>query len=300
MSDAQESRRISILHVTPVIVDILIALLLATILYNSQIIEEVGSPFSQEQDIGSTVYNLIVFMTLLGFGSLILFLLVKIRRLDLLRLFFTASLFLTIYSLNDIIGYSTLIVLNMYREEILMVQEVLSIAIAVISLYVIFKIEDEKYSAPIVLLYGSAAGALLGATLPLWSVITIAIFISLYDIYSVFRGPLKHLVELTKPHKEKELSGGRLSRKNIFRGVTVPFRGLHIGLGDIVFYSTIVVSSYLYSEPSILRAIIPSIGIIIGSYLTFKLLEKRPVLPAVPLPSILASILIIIAVSIGI
>jgi len=97
---------------------------------------------------------------------------------------------------------------------------------------------------------------------------------------------LKYLINL-EPSNGIEVEG----RDTLLKGVTVPFLGIHIGLGDIIFYSMIVSGTYIYTN--ITHAFIIGMGICVGAFITFKLLEKRRALPALPIPIFLSLTLLI-------
>ena len=89
---------------------------------------------------------------------------------------------------------------------------------------------------------------------------------------------------------------------------TTPF--ISIGLGDFVFFSVLVAKAvflaitggFLFLAPTeglkiyYLMLILPIIGILIGTYITFRLLEKQEILPALPIPLMLGLVGFFLAV----
>ncbi|MBS3055214.1 MAG: hypothetical protein J4452_01850 [Candidatus Aenigmarchaeota archaeon] len=105
---------------------------------------------------------------------------------------------------------------------------------------------------------------------------------ALYDIYAVFRGPLKKLIKI-QPKKT-------LQEKFIYSDlglIITRIGGFTIGTGDFVFYSLLVASGFI--QKSFLGAAIVGIAINLGVLLTLYILEKynKP-LPGLPIPIFLA------------
>jgi hypothetical protein len=83
----------------------------------------------------------------------------------------------------------------------------------------------------------------------------------------VFKGPLKDLVK----------------RVNIeeFSGAVFTYEGLTIGMGDVVFYSMLASTAMI--NFGLIAFFASSIGILIGAFISFKMLEKQGVFPGLPL-----------------
>jgi len=96
---------------------------------------------------------------------------------------------------------------------------------------------------------------------------------SLFDIYDVFRGPLKHLAQTSH---DKGVSP-----------LLVKAGSIEVGLGDLLFYS--LSTALAYSVGGIPLAVLALTTIKVGMYITLKLLEKRPMLPGLPIPVLLSA-----------
>ncbi|RLE65110.1 MAG: hypothetical protein DRJ38_04370 [Thermoprotei archaeon] len=283
-----KEKKISLIHLTPVFLSSIISSIMAWILERSNILAEVETPFSRSPTVEATFYNLIVFMSLIGFGSILLYILVKLRKIGILKLLFLSSLALSLLGIIEIytLAFSTFLNFKLLPLEDFSI--LLASIVSLITVYIIATIENEYIIALLMLFYGSSAGSLFGVLLPMWTIILVAITLSLYDLYSVFKGPLKHLIELEKSRTSSNRQDTTLRRDSIFRGAVVPFKGLYLGIGDIIFYSMIVSAIFLKPQPSLLRLIAAVFALSIGAYTTFKLVEKRGALPALPLPLLLA------------
>ena len=163
--------------------------------------------------------------------------------------------------------------------------QIIIIFLSIISALTIFYCKDEKPIFLILTFYGGLTGVLFTFMLPLWSIFAISIALALYDLYSVFRGPLNIIIKELYPSEDNSYETGK--ELPPIRGAIVPISGLNIGLGDIVFYSLIISASILYPTLSYIRGIFVSIAVLIGNYVTLKLLEKYRYLPALPIPLLL-------------
>ncbi len=116
-------------------------------------------------------------------------------------------------------------------------------------------------------LVSSLTGTFLGVSIPLFTAFVLLLGLSIYDVVSVFKGPIGKIAEKTDLEK--------------FMGAVVNYENLTIGMGDLVFYSMLTSSSVLnLGYESFLAS---TLGILAGAYGTFKLLEKREMFPGLPL-----------------
>ncbi|MHA2363438.1 MAG: hypothetical protein ACXAC7_05745 [Candidatus Hodarchaeales archaeon] len=110
--------------------------------------------------------------------------------------------------------------------------------------------------------------------------------------------PLQHITELPAPPNSTE---EKIVMESRFSGITLPVYmtpSISIGLGDFVFFSVLIAKAvfigisggFFLLKPTeglkiyYMMLILPFIGILLGSYITFRLLEKREILPALPIP----------------
>jgi hypothetical protein len=95
---------------------------------------------------------------------------------------------------------------------------------------------------------------------------------SFFDIYDVFKGPLKQLAQTSKDRAVSPL--------------LVKVGAIEVGLGDLLFYSLSV--GLAYSVGGFLVAALSITAIKIGMWITLKILEKKPMLPGLPVPVLLS------------
>ena len=145
-----------------------------------------------------------------------------------------------------------------------------------------------------IILFGALIGSFLGLNIPTWTVVIVLLALSLWDIYGVFRGPIKEIAEhsiappATTPTTTKP--------KELIPLLTYASKHWEIGIGDLAFYS--MFTSHVFAFFGIPLFTLIAFAIILGALGTLKLLEKRPLLPGLPL-SIVAGV-ITLAVYLGI
>lgn len=110
---------------------------------------------------------------------------------------------------------------------------------------------------------------------------------AIYDVFSVFKGPLGEMVkELQKNQTEERRETDREQRE------------IMLGLGDLVFYG--IATSYSWIYLSLLGFLLVLLTLVIGLTLTLYFLVrslrkgKRSALPALPLPIFLALAVIVV------
>ena len=119
---------------------------------------------------------------------------------------------------------------------------------------------------------GAEVGSFFAQTLPPLTALILPIAFALYDIYAVFRGPLKHLVG-TSP-------GVALT------GMSVKLGEFTLGLGDVVFYTMLPSLAYV-STGSLAATIATIVAIDVGVVATLFLLSRKRLLPGLPIPMLL-------------
>ena len=146
---------------------------------------------------------------------------------------------------------------------------VISIIVTAIFDIAIFR-GSEAMRNLIVVLLGGALGVFLGWSIPLVSALLILAFLAVYDIIAVYKGPV-----------------GKIASSGLdqLKGLSFSFKDIQMGLGDLVFYSMLCAVMLLNSDFGGIAPYIGSLaGIMVGSFITFRILEKKGVFPGLPLP----------------
>ena len=147
--------------------------------------------------------------------------------------------------------------------------------------YTIF-VKNRPWLSTIILAFvGAEVGSFFAETLPPWTALALPIAFAIYDIYAVFKGPLKALVG-TAPNVA-------------LVGMSIKAGEFTLGLGDIVFY-TLLPSLALfefYGAHGILPALLTIVAIDVGMVVTLFQLSKRRLLPGLPIPMLLGVLVIV-------
>jgi len=157
-------------------------------------------------------------------------------------------------------------------------------AAAVVSVFFIFAVVYGLYKkiyllvTSAVILLTAEIASFLALSLSPPTLYVLPVVFALYDIYAVFRGPLKKLIKvqpkraLRQPFVYSE-----------FGLIIAHIGGFTIGAGDFIFYALLVAAGYM--QKSFLGAIAVGIVINLGVIATLYILQryKKP-LPGLPIP----------------
>ncbi len=241
-------------------------------------VKALGFPFYSENNLESAFANSLVFLGLVLLGTLFMLLIIRARRAPLLPVVMAVAVFLSFWGILEIFIAYTLPI----PDALVPVAELLSLAVAALTAVLIIKPVNILLLDALLVIYGSMAGALFYSVLPPWSVASIAAVLAIYDLYSVFRGPLKRILESAVNE------GGQPSVPSQLRGAVVYVGGLALGMGDVLIYSMLSPLYYLYPSPSIARWALGIIMLLAGFLCTLRMLRKRRFMPALPLPVLMS------------
>lgn len=157
-------------------------------------------------------------------------------------------------------------------------------AVVIVIGYTIFVRTNKWLSTSVLAFVGAEVGSFFAGTLskppsfPLTALLLPVAF-SIYDIYAVFRGPLRQLVGI--------------SPNIALNGMSVRLGEFTLGLGDIVFYTMLpsLAMFYVSYSSTLLQGFYASLATILaidaGVVVTLYLLSKRKMLPGLPIPMLL-------------
>ena len=222
----------------------------------------------------------IIFMSVTVASAFLIVLAIRKNLVQLLKIIFAFIFFISSVSIFWINGYLLEIAfsINSYWLEI-----ILAFAGGIVGIFTVYGIIFEKYGVRlknmIIFILGIAMGTVFGAVFSMASFFTLLILISLFDIYSVFKGPINQLL------KKKNMSLYQDTSSSIKPTIA-------IGIGDFVFYSSLVTFVTKELGPNLGFATI--IGILVGIKMTENLLMKYGKFPGLPLPIFLSLLLVLI------
>jgi presenilin-like A22 family membrane protease len=127
-------------------------------------------------------------------------------------------------------------------------------------------------------LLSAEVGSIFASTIPFLTALLLVAVFSVYDIYAVFRGPLKQLVTLAP--------------SQTLTAVTSRIGDFTLGTGDTIFYSMLPAIALLQTataasatfEFNIPFALVTMVAIDVGVVITLYLLSRSRMLPGLPIP----------------
>ena len=216
---------------------------------------------------GAPLGNALYFVVLLAVAATVFYFLLKRRSKRIIKALLilaitTASLLLSFFYLYSLFLY--------FAPELLDWVLVLMVVITVITDLAIFKLGSRTRNVAIILL-GGALGVFFGSSIPWWSAVAILVFLAVYDVIAVYKGPVGKIAQ----------SGGALDE---LQGLSFSFKDIQMGLGDLVFYSMLMGLMFKTFSDSLFPGFAAVLGILAGSVLTFYMLEKKGIFPGLPFP----------------
>jgi hypothetical protein len=160
-----------------------------------------------------------------------------------------------------------------------------SLAVVALIGYTIF-VKNRPWLSTIVIAFVGAEVGSFFATLPLKTALLLPVAFSVYDIYAVFRGPLKSLLGT--------------GEKVALVGMSIRAGSFTLGLGDVVFYTMLpsLPLAQLVAHSSMTVAAtwaFVTLGVMdVGVVATLLLLSRRRLLPGLPIPMVLGVLVLIL------
>lgn len=264
--EEHDTFKFQIVYLMPILASMLFGLACAFLLIPQQSTTIPVMPIPEETP-GAPVGNALYFVVLVAIAATVFYLLIKrgskriIKTLIIISMT-TASLLLSWFYLDAIFSY-----LPQFNFLILP----LMIIITVVFDLAIFRFGGVVRNVAVIGV-GGALGIFFGASIPWWSAVVILVFLSLYDVVAVYKGPV-----------------GKIAQSGLddLQGLSYSFKDIQMGLGDLVFYSMLTGLMFKTFIGNIFPVIASLIGVLAGSILTFYMLEKRGLFPGLPFPIII-------------
>jgi len=225
-----------------------------------------------ETTVGASL-NSLFFVIALFIIATIIYLIVKRGRLSILKYALRFSLILSTFLLTN--WYISKIVQFSHAELFV---DALSFIISIsLTILVWFTVYRRKGTIQVLTIgaIGSLIGTFLAFSIPLLSATMLLLALVIYDVLSVYKGPIGKLSENI-----------HLSE---FTGAAFTFEDVTIGMGDVVFYSMLV--SMALKNFGISIYVVSSIGVLLGAYWGMRMLEKRDFFPGLPLAILIGLIM---------
>jgi presenilin-like A22 family membrane protease len=250
------------------VVPIIIALLLAGFLtYGLQAsgAEVAAITVFPETPSGATL-NASVFVIMMAAAATSIYLLLKYQRKRIVKYLITAAMFFVAFFLLN--WYS-----GLYADQLAPLVDIYGLGwivttgVAAVLLMLGLHKGPETVRILSVTIVGSLTGTFLGASIPTLTAVVLLAALAIYDLVSVYRGPIGKIAEIADLEE--------------FKGAVFTVGDLTVGMGDLVFYSMLVSNAMIsFGTLAYLGAFA---GVAAGSYLGFKMLERREVFPGLPI-----------------
>jgi presenilin-like A22 family membrane protease len=253
-----------IIYLVPILVSLLFGLGCAYLLKTQPVPPISVTPFPEDTTPG-LFGNALYFVILIAVSATVFYILLKRKNRKLVTLIIafaltTASLLLSVIYLSVIFAFVPSL-------DFLVLP--LSIVITVFFDLAIFRLGSKTRNAAVICL-GGALGVFFGNFIPFLSGMLILAFLAVYDVFAVYYGPVGKIAHLGLDQ---------------LQGLSYSFKEVQMGLGDLVFYS--MLSGIMLFNFGVISCLVSLAGILVGSFLTFVMLEKKGIFPGLPFPILL-------------
>jgi len=257
-------RRKQLIYLVPVLASLLFGSVCAFLIATSSLEPTQVTPFSEDTfGFFGSFGNAFYFVLLVGVGASLLYLLLKRSKRRLITVIIGFAFTLAAFMLSMVYLYAALLRFSIPYIDVLILA--MSVLITAATDYLVFR--STKLSGYAILGIGGALGTFLGFSIPTTSTILVLSVLAIYDIFSVYRGPV-----------------GKIAQRGLdqLRGISFSFKDFQMGLGDLTFYS--MLSGHMLLNFGPVSGFASIVGILIGCALSFRMTEKRGIFPGLPFP----------------
>ena len=260
--EAEISFKASPIYLVPIVLSILVGIFCSLLFIAAN--TNIGYITIMPESLLGSAWNAVYFVILIAAGAYFMYFLLKEKLHFGIRLLIGIAIFVVTFMLSILYLDSLLVIVNLeINPWLLLVASAITTGVAIYLTFSRVKIAHDI----IVLLVGGGLGAFLGLTIPTLSAIFILLSLAVYDVIAVYYGPVGKIAL----HGLEKLPGTSLS-----------FKDVHVGLGDLTFYSMLVSHALIYFGKK--ACIFSAVGVLLGSFVAFKLLEGRGMFPGLPVP----------------
>jgi presenilin-like A22 family membrane protease len=260
----QDKFKFQLVYLGPILASMLFGLLCAYILtpLQNEVIPITPIP---EETPGAQWANGLYFVIIIAIAATMFYLLLKRKSKRIITALIvvamtTASLLLSLVYLSTLFSYVP-------SYDFLVIP--LSLVITALFDLAVFRLGSLARNVAVIAV-GGALGIFFGFFIPLWSAIVILAFLAIYDVIAVYKGPVGKIAQS--------------SGLDTLQGLSFSFKDIQMGLGDLVFYSMLTGVMYKAFLPNLIPVVAAVVGVMLGSILTFYMLEKKGLFPGLPFP----------------
>lgn len=303
----------------PVAICVIVATVFAWISWNIAQIQVDGGYFDEETTgTGGAILNGLIPVLIGAFSITVILYLVKKKGLNVFRVIM--GIFVLFYNWIGFTYYLSVFTIAIYPDGwvpiwfyyLYQILQYGSIGVLILIGYFYFKNKlDVWQKNALVLMFGIYIGSIMGTIMPTLSTFILLIFLSIWDIIAVFKGPLGKLAEMIMENRAMVQEGyeNHLNSTEEYQNLaasdlmntpetkipeTKPeeesfsFKEhaseieIELGSGDLIFYSALIAHVFVRTGDWFL-GIMVIIGVFAGAYFTIQMLmTKKRVLPALP------------------
>jgi presenilin-like A22 family membrane protease len=264
VSALTEKFNAEVVYLVPILASLLFGLGCAYLLITQQVTIYNVTPFPEE-NVSGPFGNALYFVIIIAAGATVLYLLLKWKSRKLIT--FLTAFAMTLASLLVSVIYLSAVFFSVPNSWIYVL--ILSVVVTVLFDLAIFRMGSKARNTAVICL-GGALGMFFGAAIPVLSALLILGFLAIYDVFTVYYGPV-----------------GKIAQSGLdqLKGLSFSFKDIQMGLGDLVFYS--MLSGSMLFNFGWVSCLVSLVGILVGSFLTFLMLEKKGIFPGLPFPILL-------------
>jgi len=265
----EDKFKFELIYLLPILASMLFGLACSWVLLPQSTPIVPVTPIPQETP-GADWGNALYFVVLISISATVFYILLKrknkriIKGLIVLAMTMAAMLLSLVY-LSALASY-----LPFLADWLIILP--LALVLTVLFDLAIFRFGYTARNAAVILI-GGALGMFFGyniAGISLWSAVLILVFLAVYDVFAVYKGPVGKIAQSSGLEQ--------------LQGLSFSFKDIQMGLGDLVFYSMLTGAMIFGFPQSFLPAAASVIGIMAGSVVTFYMLEKKGIFPGLPFP----------------
>jgi presenilin-like A22 family membrane protease len=263
----QEKFKFQIIYLVPILASLIFGLGCAYLLAPQETGGIQAVPISGDTP-GASIGNGLYFVILIALAASVFYVLIKRKNKRVIK----GLIVLSMTTASLLLSVVYLLALFPYFDGVYYVIAAVAVAITVLFDLAIFRFGSVSRNIVVVCL-GGALGIFFAKYVPLSSAVVLLVFLAVYDVIAVYKGPVGKIANS--------------SGLDMLQGLSFSFKDIQMGLGDLVFYS-MMMGVMVFSFPtSILPTVAAVVGILAGSIITFFALEKKGIFPGLPFPIML-------------
>jgi presenilin-like A22 family membrane protease len=263
----QDKFKFEIVYLLPILASLVFGLGCAYLLAPQETGGISVAPISGESPV-APVGNALYFVVLIAAAAAFFYVLIKRKNIRVIK----GLIVLSMTTASMLLSVVYLLAIFPYFDGVYYFIATIAVAVTILFDLAIFRLGSIPRNVAVICV-GGALGIFFAKFIPLSSAIVLLVFLAVYDVIAVYKGPVGKIAQS--------------SGLDMLQGLSFSFKDIQMGLGDLVFYSMMMGTMYFSFLPSILPTITTIVAILAGSIVTFFALEKKGIFPGLPFPIML-------------